>query len=909
MSLQYSRQQGALRSDLRHRPSARLAPLALALLLAHPALQAAEEIQTVPTVKLTGSRILRAKAEGANPVTVLRAEDLSRQGYKNVSDALQALTQNTGFTQGEDYGNTFTPAANAISLRGLGPNHTLTLVNGRRLAEYPTAYQGSVNFVNLANIPSALIDRVEVLSGGASAVYGSDAIAGVINIVLKKQTDGLRLNLKAGATEDGGGENGRLQLTGDFAQGALSGIWGLELSARQPIWSRQRDFMADSTLGGAAPTGVFTRLDQGSKKYIDPGAGTCEALSGLFEGSTRRWESKTGAYCASGRAQPSYWTTQTGNRSSNFATLLNYQLNDKTELFLEGLLGFNTTDNNTRGPSWTSLAAGAGYFRNAKTDKLETWTRRLAPEELGGVESFNRSWRDRSGNLALGARGELGAWGYELVYNASAYDNRTPVPRLLANVDEFFLGKQQGVDAQGVPIYAPDAKRLFTPLTPAEYRSISGDSEGHNKAWTHSLGLSVNRELLRLPAGPLQLAALAEIGGQGFSNVSDARLGQGVFYNTSDTPEVKGTRQRKAVGVELYAPLASQLNATLAGRYDDYRFAGRSEDQFTYQAGLEFRPRPDLLLRANHATSFRAPDMNYIFTAQTKGYYASSTDYYRCATSGQALDKCSFRNIAPGFNYVRGGNADLRSETGRSQGLGLVWSPNQDFDASLDFWRISIDDLVTNLSADKLLRDEADCRLGRLDASSPSCVDTLQRVRRNPADAVVRPGEVKDILVSPINAARQSTRGFDISARYALQTEQAGRFQLGLKYTRVQSYVYRQFAGDPATNKVGTRDFSDWPNKLIATLGWTIGDWSSTATLTRNGRLADSDSGWIKPATLLNLSTRYQFNPNTSLSLIVNNVGNRVPRDLSDGWPFYPTSYYSPHGRQGWIEFEHRFGA
>ncbi len=907
MSLPYSRPP---RVHRQHRGThTRLAPLALVLLLAHPALQAATDIQTVPTVQITGSRILRAKAEGANPVTVLRAEDLSRHGYKNVFDALQSLTQNTGFTQGEDYGNTFTPAANAISLRGLGPNHTLTLVNGRRLADYPTAYGGSVNFVNLANIPSALIDRVEVLSGGASAVYGSDAIAGVVNIILKKQTDGLRLNLKAGATEDGGGENGRLQLTGNFAQGALSGIWGLELSARQPIWSRQRDFMADNTLGGAAPTAVFTRLDQGAKKYIDPGAGSCEALSGLFEGSTRRWDGKTGAYCASGRAQPSYWTTQTGSRSSNFAALLNYQLNGRTELFLEGLLGFNTTENNTRGPSWTSLAASTGYFRNAKTDKLETWTRRLAPEELGGVDSFNRSWRDRSGNLALGARGELGAWGYELVYNASAYDNRTPVPRLLANVDEFFLGKQQGVDAQGVPIYVPDAKRLFTPLTPAEYRSISGDSEGHNKAWTHSLGLSVNRELLQLPAGPLQLAALAEVGAQGFANRGDARLGQGVFYNASETPEVKGTRQRSALGLELYAPLTSKLNATLAGRYDDYRFAGRSEDQFTYQAGLEFRPLPHLLLRTHQATSFRAPDMSYIFTAQSKGYYASSTDYYRCATSGQALDKCSFRNLSPGFNHVRNGSADLRSETGRSQGLGIVWSPSQDFDVSLDLWKIGISDLVTNLSADKLLRDEADCRLGRADIGSPSCVDAIRRVSRNADNAVVRPGEVREILTNPINAAQQSTRGYDISGRYAWQTAAAGRFQLGLKYTRVQSYVYRQFAGDAADNRVGTRGFEDWPTKLVTTLGWTVGDWSSTATLTRNGRIPDSDAGWIKPATLLNLSTRYRLSPRSSLSLILNNVGNRLPRDEAGGWPFYPVGYYSPHGRQGWIEFEHQFGA
>ncbi|QPF75141.1 TonB-dependent receptor [Roseateles sp. DAIF2] len=887
----------------------RLAPLALALLLAQQSAWAADEVQSVPTVQVTGSRILRAKAEGANPVTVIRADDLSRQGYKNVFDALQALTQNTGFTQGADYGNTFTPAANAISLRGLGPNHTLTLINGRRIADYPTAYSGSVNFVDLANVPSALIDRIEILSGGASAVYGSDAIAGVVNIILKKSTDGLRLNLKAGATEQGGGENARLQLTGGIEAGALSGIWGLELSARQPIWSRQRDFMADSTLQGAAPTAVFTRQDAGAKTYFDPGAGTCEALSGLFEGSVKRHTVKAGSYCATGRASPSYWTTQTGNRSSNFAALLNYQLNDKTELFAEGLLGFNTTENNTRGPSWTSLAATSGYFRNALTDKLETWTRRLAPEEIGGIDNFNREWRDRSGNLALGARGELGAWGYELVYNASVYHNKTPVPRLLANIDEFFLGKQQGVDAKGIPIFAPDPKRLFTALTPAEYAGVSGTSEGNNKAWTHSLGLSVSRELFQLPAGPLQFAALAEIGGQGFSNRSDPRLGQGVFYNTTDVALVKGTRQRSAFGAELHAPVTKQINATFAGRYDDYRFAGRSDDQFTYQGGLEFRPNDQLLLRANHATSFRAPDMNYIYSLETKGYYPSSTDYFRCAQTNQPLADCTYRNISPGFNFVRNGSRDLQSETGRSQGLGLVWSPNKDFDVSLDFWKIHIDDLVTNLSHDVLLRDEALCRTGAKDIGSPTCADALRRVRRNPADAVVRPGEVKEILVNPINAAQQSTRGFDLGGRYAWQTENAGRFQLGAKYTKVQKYVYRQFAGDTSSNKVGTRDFGDWPEKLVTTLSWSLGPLSSTLTVTRNGKIPDDDKGWIKPRTLLNLSAGYELSERSRLNVIINNLTNSVPRDSSSGWPFYPVGYYSPHGRQGWIEFEHKFGA
>ncbi|MDR3042244.1 MAG: TonB-dependent receptor plug domain-containing protein, partial [Acinetobacter pittii] len=188
----------------------------------------------VVRVAVTGSRISKAQKDGPTSVTVITAADIEKQGFSNAFDALNNLTQNTGFVQGADYGNTFTPAANAISLRGLGPNHTLTLINGHRVADYPVPYDGSVNFVNLANIPTAIIDRIEILNGGASAIYGSDAIAGVVNIILKKKTDGTQFNIKAGGTKEGG-ENLRLQLSGSKTLDKLSLVYGVELSGREPI--------------------------------------------------------------------------------------------------------------------------------------------------------------------------------------------------------------------------------------------------------------------------------------------------------------------------------------------------------------------------------------------------------------------------------------------------------------------------------------------------------------------------------------------------------------------------------------------------------------------------------------------------------------------------------------------------
>ncbi|WP_175936537.1 TonB-dependent receptor, partial [Burkholderia cepacia] len=196
-------------------------------------------------------------------------------------------------------------------------------------------------------------------------------------------------------------------------------------------------------------------------------------------------------------------------------------------------------------------------------------------------------------------------------------------------------------------------------------------------------------------------------------------------------------------------PIFRQLNADVATRYDDYSFAGTRNHKFTYNLGLEYRPLRELLLRGNYGTSFRAPDMNYIFQSPTKGYFESTTDYFRCNRSGQSLANCEYANVAPGSNFVQTGNAQLKPENGKSWGAGFVLAPTPDIDLSADYYNIRIDNLVTNIDPDNLLRTEAACREGRLSAASPDCVDALARVVRNPLTAVLDPGAINTILINP----------------------------------------------------------------------------------------------------------------------------------------------------------------
>jgi outer membrane receptor protein involved in Fe transport len=461
-----------------------------------------------------------------------------------------------------------------------------------------------------------------------------------------------------------------------------------------------------------------------------------------------------------------------------------------------------------------------------------------------------------------------------------------------------------------VAIFAPDPIRFGQPVNAATFGALYGHAESHNKSWNQTASLSTTGELTDLAGGPLQLAAVAELGAQGYITAADSRLAQGVFYNNSRANYVSGARSRLALGTELNAPLTRQLTATVAGRYDRYSYAGNDVGKFTYNGGLEYRPSTGLLLRGNYATSFRAPDMNYIFASQTNGYYASTTDYYRCQAAGQPLSNCAYANQSPGANYTQTRNTSLKPENGRSWGLGLVWSPGNRFDFSADYWRVGIKDEVTNLDADQLLRTEAQCRTGQLDAGSAQCADVFRRIVRNPANATLNPNAIVNIFVNPINAADEVTSGLDLQAGYRWQSAEWGRLHTQVRYSRVLTHRYQQFAGDVPTDLLHDTSNTNWPDRVTATLDWSRQAWRSTVVFNRYGRLPNGDgSGHLSATWLTNASAGYQISPRASVSLTVNNVFDIVKRDPSAGWPFYPVGSYTPYGRQFWIGADYRFGA
>ena len=796
-------------------------------------------------------------------------------------------------------------------LRGLGPNHSLVLLDGRRLSDYPIAYNGSVNAVNLANVPSAFVDKAEVLTGSAGAVYGSDAVAGVVNIKLKERQDGLDLSLRGGTTDQGGGRNFRAQAVGGQTFGALDLVLGGEITVRDPLfWGQRR--ISESYSRYATPDqpqyppALFSIRDPISRNYFKPEAGTCEGLSSLQGGTVRSVTGKYGTYCGSD-AFYSYRTIQTQKHSQSFYGRATYHVTGDTQIYASGLLTQSEIANLLRAPSWSRT------FYNLATSQLENWSRTLAPEETGGAFGAANHYAELAWNGAVGARGKIGnSWHWDVSYDRSDYRSDQRRLRLLSGITRFFLGPRLGVE-DGFPVYDAPASRLYTPLTVSDFGALSAQSTSHNLTRLQDISLALNGTLLQLPAGPLAAAIGVEAGANRFVNTPDPLLNTGIYFGAPTASVSAGSRRRQAIGGELRAPVLRWLTVSGAGRYDRYRYAGRQISAATYGGGVEVHPTETLLIRGSLSSSFRAPDMNYVFETETRGYHPGVTDYYQCRLEGTPYDSCT---IAYNMDFVETGNPDLKPERGRSLTAGIVWAPNRHFDLSIDYYRIRISDEVTSLDVDELLKQEADCRLGASVSGSPVdprsnlCVDYLARVDRVTGDATVSANQVTLIRSSPINAARETTSGLDASATLRWAWRRIGDFTLTGNYNRVLSHTYQQFADDPVFDWLNTLAYqSEWKSRGNASLSYSSGPVSLTVFGVHYGRVPRNDYfGSRSPYTTVNVSGAVDVTPSVNLALSINNVANRYPIDTSGGWPWYSNGFYDIYGRQFWLKANFKIG-
>ena len=895
--------------------------------------QAADTDQTAKDLKkvvVTGSRISRAEIEGPAPVTIITAEELEQQGFSTVYDALNTLTQFTGSVQNELTQNGFTPNASFLNLRGLGPGYQLILINGRRAADYPLPYNSQSNAVNLNAIPAAAIERVEILSGGASSIYGSDAVAGVVNIIMRTNYEGDLVTARVGTTTRGGGDTGRLQWVGGKTGDNWSLTYAFEYLKRQEIYASQRDFMdsyrddpsvdpADATaVGGVQMRDSFTGA------YYWPAPGGLSEICGRFdEFETFAFNSATPNRCYY-YGYPATQAIRNADKNTSAYLYGTYDFSND----IQGFAQVSVTEADAVLSSSTQFWQ-SGHIYVPELDTLVNTQRIFTPDEVGGVGAQSSNYTERATDMVAGLRGTMFDYRYDwdATISHGRYKLHVDQPRFLANkVTEYFLGPQIGMDPffGAYPAYNMDIERFFSPIDPETFASLNTIVKTAAESQVTQASFSISGDLFEMPAGALGVAAVVEAANQKYELIADPRIrpdydGDEPIYNLTGTGG-HGERDRYALGLEFSIPILDSLTTSLSGRYDAYDDVTNVDGAFTWGAGIEWRPIDSLLVRGSHSTSFRAPDMHYVF-AEESGFFQTIFDEYRCRRDGldPTADADEPNNCVDNeYQYssfgVRSGSHELEEETGTSTTVGFVFDITDAMSMSVDWYNIKLEGGVNDISTSYLLRNEADCRLGEtrdgaaVDSNSEACQFFLGLVDRSDLNSV-NDEEIEQFRSVPFNQSMQKTSGLDATWRYKIDTDRMGDFNLQLGWTHVLKLEEQEFPGSDVINTRDHLQYFNFRSRVNWSIGWNRDDWNANLYGYRWGSLPNwEETGRIAPYIVWNGNLQKKITDKLTLGLFVNNLFDKLhPRDDSfNSYPFFWRSF-SPVGREVFIQADYKF--
>ncbi|PNS08725.1 TonB-dependent receptor plug domain-containing protein [Solilutibacter silvestris] len=941
--------------------------LLAALALSSTAVQAQEQASptgeskkddaTLGSVTITGSRIPRSQAEGAAPVTVISGEEIKKQGFTSVYELANSLTQ-TGVAESPPTWGSTSVNARQLNLRNMGSGRSLLLVNGHRVDDYPQPAAGKTNFQNLNNIPTGMIDRIEVLASGASSIYGSDAVAGVLNIILKDHFEGDDFKIRAGSSTRGGRQLSDLNYTGGRARDNWSVVYNVQLSHRSGLFGRDRPYtQSDSDAGYGAwdynarafgyPSYPGLQLQDNNGVNITPPAGSCGAFGSHFypyDARTMALNGHTpdpsqvtnnGTYCAQ-RAVFENWVLSPSRTDKNFYVSANYDINKKLTAY--ATVGYWSTVgiSNTELPFLYPMGGLPNGFLDQTTGKvINNYFRQLTPAELGNYG--NTYDREKNWDIHFGLKGSVfnDRFNWDLNLGHSKYIVKEHYTGLNEQgMFDFFFGPQLGTDqATGNAIYALNSNRFWNPITPFQYASFGVQGVNASYSWMNQAEFNINGDLFHTWAGPVGFAGVLEANRQGYKLIPDARGNTTTFgdpfqdYNTGG-----GTRTRYSAGAEFRIPLLRTLNWGLSGRIDHYDDASATKFARTWGTSFEWRPYDGLLLRGTYGTNFHAPDMQYIYkngNSYTVGIYS---DPYQCIVNNDPV--CAATQHSTYYTLHAAGGPHLLPETGKSWTYGVVWDLPwaKGLSVSADYWYMGIDNSIDNVGSDTLLTDEAGCRTGKVvgggtyTAHAPGsayCQQAIADVARGAN------GAVSDVYTGPINQSKLYVSGVDASVKYNHRSTRWGTFTFAFDWTDNLTYKSQTLATDPYVNTRTDHPFS----KTTASLEWAKGHWDTLLYVNRVGgvrannwggcerlangvqpSLGDADCvvyrkhipAWITASG----SVGYRFNDSNKLTLFVSNIFDKVGGIpyYAGGFEFIPAIQGATYvGREVSLEYNFKF--
>ena len=864
------------------------------------------------TVTVTGSHIKRAAISGVGPVTVIDAETIERSGAISVETLLQRLPASAGFAGNQTnaywadngYGTT------QVNLRGLGINRTLVLLNGRRVVNGGT---GANSSVDLNIIPVALIERIEVLKDGASAIYGADAVAGVVNIITKKSFDGAEASIRYGQTFEQDGEEG----AADFAWG-ITGERGAIMAAINYAESGAVN-MADR-----APCGLG---ESGGQLVCVGSSSTIGGRAVLADGRRVNFNQDPGG---NGNFYETYSSAKHNFNSNpylnavnplkrvSFSTFGNYALSDSVRGFAE-LMYTNRQSDQLATPGsvgqYRPIRISATHPTNPTGQNLTLQRRRLL--EAGVREFYQEVDTFR---VVMGVDGQLGdGWDWGMAVNwgrNTGIDGSTNV----ANLDRVDQTLNTAVCSNAPGAAIPCGDYLgYGDLTQQvlDYIMFTTRDNGGNDQ--KSFTANVSGQLFELPAGWVGVATGVEMRKERGWRDPDQLTVLGIA-NTNQQERIAGEYTAKEAFVEVAIPLlqdsviADSLTLNGAVRYSDYDLFG---DDTNYKVGLDWQVVPSLKVRANYATAFRIPNVPELFGGVSEGNLtttdpcngwssqpSSSTIYQNCQADGVPVGYTQLGNTV--LTTV-GGNQNLQPEDAETTTVGVVWTPNfaDGLTLTLDYFNIRIDNAIQRIDGSTKL---AVCY------NTPGLAHQFCGSENFTRNALT--GEIDFLSAQPVNAANERVSGVDLGALY--QFGLAGWDNtLSWDVSYLKEYDVRPFDGaDPiryAGMITGGRgSFTHW--RSFTSLTMARGPWSGSYSVQYIGKADDinaspGDIGDHAPSvTYHNAQVKYAFGDVADVAFGIDNLWDKqAPFIQSWTDANTDTMTYDLLGRRWNVKFTYRW--
>ncbi|KTF34063.1 TonB-dependent receptor [Xanthomonas vesicatoria] len=779
-------------------------------------------------IEVTGSRIKSADVETSQPVLTLTRQDIDKQGVTSVADVLQRVAANGAalnrtFNNGGD-------GSSGIALRNLGSARTLVLVNGRR---WTTGLDGSVD---LNTIPTAMVERIDILKDGASTIYGSDAIAGVVNIITRKNFDGAEAGVNVGQYSDGDGQRQAYDFTIGTTTDRATLMVGASYVKEDSVMAGDREISAGgppffSGQSGTGFPGSYVR--NGSRRILINGVET------PYVANVHGYNTAPDNYLLTPQERTSLFTQGSFNFTDNVTFRTEAMYNERkseqllaampvTGLTLSADSLYNPFDQDLTGVNRRFIETGGRSFNQ----NVKNW------HFYGGLEGFFE-FADRSFDWDVGYR-----------YDKSDENVLTYGLFNLANLNSAY-GPSELRGGVPVCVSAPGGDVIpgCVPVNPLGPRgSITQDAldytsfTAHDSSSVESKGYTANisGDIVDLPAGPLAFAAGYEYRKETGQFDPDAFIAAGLSTGNGARPTA-GSYSLDEFYLELSVPVladlpgAQLLDFSLATRYSDYSNFG---DTVNNKFGFRWKPIQDLMIRGNYSEGFRAPSINNLFAGNSDSF-ETYADPCSSEASGQlsnpvVAQSCGAAGVPTNFVQPGAGNGakqtlepftwtsneQLQPETSTSRTLGFVFSPSfaQGLNVSLDWWQIEIENAITRPESQFILDK---CYGGSAGEQAQYCA----LITRDPnySDGAYT---VTNINMPLLNLASYKVEGWDLAINYRLPETAFGQFTISWDSTYLSSWETKATADSELEQFQGRYLNQDpyWRIRSNLYVDWSLGD-------------------------------------------------------------------------------------